>query len=233
VKLMFVPLHDNREAHYLCGVLNSIITRSIAGSYMVEIEISTHILDYVLIHKFDMKNPLHLKISELSKKAHDIAKSVDVDEIASNSEELRRVEDALDETVATLYGISHEELREIKRLYTILAGKELNEEHDEKDENLTEPVITFSKTTLSPFAEDIITLMAINPCSRGLLLEVTLPDGQNITKLIEPGEHFIEIPVKPLPEGSYTLEYQLTLNEEIIKKEVIPLTVAPQRRYRQ
>ncbi|MEM0476246.1 MAG: hypothetical protein QW367_01220 [Candidatus Aenigmatarchaeota archaeon] len=44
------------------------------ASYVIETGISTHILEHVYIPKFNPNNELHLKLSELSKKAHELAK---------------------------------------------------------------------------------------------------------------------------------------------------------------
>lgn len=229
---MLVPLQDSDEAHYLCGILNSTIVRAIAASYMVEVEIGTHILSHISVKKFDRNNHLHVKISSLSKNAHEISKSIFADDLPSRAEELHLIEDALDKTVAELYGITHEELVEIKKLYSILAGEEVDVEDEEEPEALEEPYIAFTKTALTPFIEDIISFTVINPYPQMLLLTIKLPNQQIITKQVEQGEHYLEIPLGPLPKGVYDIEYQLMLSGQTIKKDTIQITVTEPRRYR-
>ncbi|MEM2747134.1 MAG: hypothetical protein QXK69_11580, partial [Candidatus Caldarchaeum sp.] len=90
VKLMMVPLENLKEAHYLCGVLNSIIMRTIAASYMVEVEIGTHILQHIQIPNYNSNDSLHIKISELSEKVHQLSKIIHRE---NKSHELRSIED--------------------------------------------------------------------------------------------------------------------------------------------
>ncbi|MEM4601838.1 MAG: hypothetical protein QW808_02950 [Desulfurococcaceae archaeon] len=52
-KLMLIPCSKEEEAHFICAILNSCVTRLIAKSYIVETQISTHIVEYVKIPKFD------------------------------------------------------------------------------------------------------------------------------------------------------------------------------------
>lgn len=55
VKLMFVPVDNEDEAHYICAFLNSSITKLIVASYVIETGISTHILQNTFIPKFNKK----------------------------------------------------------------------------------------------------------------------------------------------------------------------------------
>jgi len=73
-KLMFVPLEDENEAHYLSAVLNSTITQLIVASYTIETQISTHVLNNVKVPTFDPSNPTHLELANLSKRAHEVAR---------------------------------------------------------------------------------------------------------------------------------------------------------------
>jgi hypothetical protein len=121
---MLVPTDDPEEAHYLAGVLNSIIARVIIASYTYELRQETHILEHVKIPRFDPRNPNHMRIAELSKRAHELARrahcSGEPDPKAE--EELRRIEGELDAAVARLFGLSEEDLGEFRELMSILSG---------------------------------------------------------------------------------------------------------------
>ncbi|MEM4439171.1 MAG: class I SAM-dependent DNA methyltransferase, partial [Pyrobaculum sp.] len=124
-------LDSEEEAYYLSGILNSLLTRFIVASYVIETSISTHIVDYVNIPKFDPNNPIHIRISQLSKRAHELAKCIHAEvkpdycrELRSPKEELTQVEEEIDRLVAELYGIPEDALRDIKGLLAILKAEE-------------------------------------------------------------------------------------------------------------
>ncbi|MEM2652350.1 MAG: N-6 DNA methylase [Candidatus Caldarchaeum sp.] len=230
---ILVALPNADEAYYLAGVLNSTPIKTAIASYTYELRQETHILKHIYIPEFQKESAIHQKIVEHSKKAHELAKPIHGEsQQYTKSDDLKGVEDELDRAVAELYGISEDELAEIRKLYNILAGEEVIEEAEEEPEQPKEPAITFTKTTLTPNTEDTITLTVINPHIEKLQLTLQLPNQQQITQEIEQGEHFIEIPLKPLPQGIYNIEYQLAINGETVKKETIQLTVAQPRRFR-
>ncbi|MEM4647955.1 MAG: Eco57I restriction-modification methylase domain-containing protein [Candidatus Pacearchaeota archaeon] len=128
VKLMLIPMENEEEAYYVCAILNSSITQLIVASYVIETGISTHITENVFIPKFNPKDKLHIKLSELSKKAHELAKKYYEQHDLVAWEELKKVEEEIDKTAAKLYGISDEELEEIKKTLRILKEGEAKEE---------------------------------------------------------------------------------------------------------
>jgi len=136
VKLMLIPIENEMEAYYVCSILNSSLTQLIVASYVIETGISTHVTENVYIPQFDRKNELHLKLSELSKKAHELAKRYYEQNDLIAQEELKKVEEEIDRTVAELYGITDEELEEIRKCLTILKEGEISEERDEKEVTL-------------------------------------------------------------------------------------------------
>jgi len=119
-----VPTDSPEEAHYIAGVLNSIIARVMIASYTYELRQETHILEQVRIPRFDPKNPNHMGIAGLSRRAHELARrahcSGEPDPKAEG--ELRRVEEELDAAVAQLFGLSEEDLGEFRRLMLMLSG---------------------------------------------------------------------------------------------------------------
>ncbi|MCM8781296.1 MAG: N-6 DNA methylase, partial [Candidatus Omnitrophica bacterium] len=106
-KLMLVGCNNEKEAHYLCGICNSSPSRFIVISYGVGTQLAPHILENIRIPKFDPKNSLHLKLAELSEKANKLAKE-------DNPEELKNIEEEIDKVSAQIWGLTPEELKEIK-----------------------------------------------------------------------------------------------------------------------
>src|SRR5205823_4617425 len=65
-KLMLCPCESGEEAHYVCALLNSSPAQFIVKSYALETSISTHVLNYVRIPKFDAKDKLHVRLADSS-----------------------------------------------------------------------------------------------------------------------------------------------------------------------
>jgi len=107
-KLMLVPFDNEEEAHYVCALLSSSIAQFVVKSYVVEVSTSTHVLENIRISKYDFANPLHQELAALSQRAHELAAK-------DEKEKLRDVEEEIDEKAAQLWGLTGEELREIKR----------------------------------------------------------------------------------------------------------------------
>ncbi len=131
---ILVPFQSPDEAYYLSGILNSSIARAIVASYTYELRQETHVLENVRVPRFDPRNPVHRRIAELSRRAHELAKLVHSGKDGSARSELERIEDELDRTVAQLYGITDEELAELRRLLRILGGEAEAEEAEEEVE---------------------------------------------------------------------------------------------------
>jgi len=126
--LILIPFVKRDEAYYVSGVLNSSIALLAIASYTYELRQETHIVQYINIPKFDPKNPLHQKLSQLSQKAHEIAKKIYEENREDLKEELKRIEEDIDKTVAKLYGITDDELKEIKKCLMILKEGKTSEE---------------------------------------------------------------------------------------------------------
>jgi SAM-dependent methyltransferase len=116
-KLVIVPFESLREAHYVAAVLNSSIARLIVAGYTIETEISTHVLNYVKVPKFNASNGIFRKISDLSEKAHKLA-------VKDDKKGLSRVEEEIDSIVAKgLFKLTLKQLDEIKTSLRILEGR--------------------------------------------------------------------------------------------------------------
>jgi len=104
------PFQNEEEAHYFCAFINSLPFQFACASYSQfggKSMGSPHILDNVRVPKFDLNNKFHLRIAELSKITHDLAKS-------GEEERLKKIEEEIDELAAQIWGLTKEELREIK-----------------------------------------------------------------------------------------------------------------------
>ena len=109
-KLMFVPLHNAQEAHYVCAMLNSAVSILVVKSYAVETQTSTHVLEHVRLPQFDAKDKRHQRLAELSKRAHElVAEATD-----PARKRLTALDTEIDETAATVWGITATELSDIQ-----------------------------------------------------------------------------------------------------------------------
>jgi hypothetical protein len=124
-KLMLIPFDDRDEAHYVASVLNSSIAQLIVMGYTIETAISTHVLKNVYVPKFNSKDKVHLKLAELSKNAHELAKRYYKQNDLEAREELKGVEEEIDKVVAGLYGITDEELEEVRKALRSLRGEDV------------------------------------------------------------------------------------------------------------
>ena len=65
------------------------------------------------------------KLAELSKNAHVLAKRYYEQNDLEAQKELREVEEEIDKTVAGLYGITDEELEEVRKTLGVLKGEDV------------------------------------------------------------------------------------------------------------
>lgn len=92
---------DNEaEAHYLCAIINSTPVREFIKSYSSAGRGfgAPSVMDHVGIPKFDPKNKLHRKLSELSKTLHEL-------KAERNLTDVEKYEKEVDEAVCELFGI--------------------------------------------------------------------------------------------------------------------------------
>jgi hypothetical protein len=107
-KLMLCEVESKEEAFYLCGALNSAPANLAVKSYTVSTQISTHVLNNINIPKFSASNRIHQRLATLSEAAHRAVAKGDSAEVA-------RIEEEIDRTAARLWGLSDDDLAEIKR----------------------------------------------------------------------------------------------------------------------
>jgi len=120
-KLMLVDCQNKQEAFYLAGVLNSAPVTLAVWAYAISIQQTTHITENIQVPTFDLANSVHIRLASLSQRAHELAPGAyNGDEDAQA--ELRQVEEDIDRAAAQLWGLSDEELAEIKRSLEELRG---------------------------------------------------------------------------------------------------------------
>ncbi|MBI3193852.1 MAG: hypothetical protein HYZ34_05190 [Ignavibacteriae bacterium] len=101
---MFVPFHVEVEAHYFCSLINSSISCFIITGYIAWF-FSAHVLENIKIPKYDSNNEDHKELARLSKQCHEkVAAGISVSEL----------EEQIDELAAELWGLTKEELKDIK-----------------------------------------------------------------------------------------------------------------------
>lgn len=135
-KLMLIPFTNKNEAHYVSAILNSSSSQLIVASYVIETAISTHVIDKLKIPEFDKNNKLHLELSDLSKKAHELARQIYEEKREDLRTNLTQIEEEIDQAVAELYDLTEDELKEIKKTLRILKEGEVEEEVVEEGEEL-------------------------------------------------------------------------------------------------
>lgn len=118
-KLMLVATDSEEEAHYVCSLLNSSIFIMAVLGYAIDIQMNTHIVNNVRLPLYDVANREHRYLSRLSIQAHEAMESNDYLQIES-------IENEIDLKAAVLYGLSNEELQEIKGcIQEITNGKQM------------------------------------------------------------------------------------------------------------
>lgn len=107
-KLMVAAMEGKEEAHYVCALLNSSLSRFFAEAYFIETSISTHILDYIKMPKFNARTDLHKRLSKASQRAHELT-------ISGEQQKLLEIEKEVDALAAELWGITPRELEQIQK----------------------------------------------------------------------------------------------------------------------
>ena len=122
-----IPFKSEEEAHYVCAILNSSPVRFCVRSYSSAGRGfgAPSVVKHFGMPKYVKGNGSHQEISELSKKAHGLAKRYYEQKDLKVREELKEVEEEVDKTVAGLYGITDEELEEVKKTLRGLRGEEV------------------------------------------------------------------------------------------------------------
>ena len=106
-----IPFDSAAEAHYVCALLNSLPARVFIRSFSSAGRGfgAPSIINHVALPEYDFNNPLHGSLASLSQRAHVLAsRGKEVEE------ELRRVEDEIDQKAAEVWGLAEEEMKDIE-----------------------------------------------------------------------------------------------------------------------
>jgi len=107
-KLTLCAVDHLDEAYYLCAMLNSSLTAFAVSSFAIQTQISTNVFNYLNVPKYDSEKSLHLELSTLSQAAHEAAAKGDTTKVKN------KIEPRIDELAAQVWGLTHEELKEIQ-----------------------------------------------------------------------------------------------------------------------
>jgi hypothetical protein len=107
-KLMIVPLSTADEAFYVCGCLTNSVAKYIVASYAVSTAITTHVLNYVSVPKYNPRSETHRSIRKACAEAHRAA-------AAEDREHLESCQELLDGFAGELWGLSAAELVDVQK----------------------------------------------------------------------------------------------------------------------
>ena len=94
----FFAVKDEEEAHYLCGILNSKVVDEYIRSFSSAGRGfgSPSVMSHLAIPQFNSNNKIHMKISELSQKAHDVV---------VQGKEIEKLQNEINQVVERLWNI--------------------------------------------------------------------------------------------------------------------------------
>jgi len=64
-KLTLCAVGSKDEAHYLCAVLNSSLSAFAVNCFAIQTQMSTNVLDYLNVIKYDPKDRIHVELAAL------------------------------------------------------------------------------------------------------------------------------------------------------------------------
>jgi len=105
-KIMMLPFDDEDEAHYVWAVTNSSPFRFAVDAYAINIQQDPHVFQNVRVPKYEAANPVHRRLAQLSRRAHEIVHEGELGELS-------KIEAEIDRGAAKVWGLSERELKEI------------------------------------------------------------------------------------------------------------------------
>jgi CRISPR/Cas system type I-B associated protein Csh2 (Cas7 group RAMP superfamily) len=148
-----------------------------------------------------------MELVKLSKKAHEFA-------FKNNVTELSKIEDEIDNTVAELYGLTSEELKEIKNALKILEGEEIEEEIVEEES--MEVTVDFLNAVASPNVAGSFEVAVSNPLKDTVKIELQLPDRKVKLETSKEKDN-LKVQTPPLPTGEYEIPYKIIAKTKVAK----------------
>jgi len=225
--LILVPFNEEYEAYYVSGMLNSSPVLFTIASYTYELRMETHITRYIHIPKFNPEDKLHQKLSEFSRKAHELAKKYYEQNDLVAQDELKRVEEEIDKIAAQLYGVTEEEFREIKKTLAILRGEEVEEEVEEEPKEVK---VDFLDAVVRPNVVGSFEVAVSNPLKEKITIELQLPEHP-VKLETDKEEERIRVKVPPLEVGEYKVPYKIITSKGVVEGDFM-LYVKEEERHR-
>jgi len=222
--ISFIPLKQEDEAHYLCSILNSSEVTFLVKSFSQlggKSFATPSILGQINILKYDPENPIHRKLAELSKKAHQLASE-------KNTYELSKIEEDIDNTVAELYGLTDEEAKEIKNALKTLEGEEIEKEIVEEES--IEVKVDFLSAVASPNVAGSFEVAISNPLKDTVRIELQLPD-RKVELETDKEQETVKVQVPPLEAREYKIPYKIITRSKVARGE-FTLHVKEKKRFR-
>lgn len=222
--LGFITSNYEDESHYVCAILNSscaeLILRSIAGGSksfgspkMVE--------DSINIPEFNRNNKTHIVIADLSKRAHQLA---NINDVAG----LSKIEEEIDDAIATMYGLKIKELVEVKKTLRLLEGEEIDEEiAEDKPDDVR---IDFLNAVVDPNTTGSIEIAIVNPRQETITVDLYFPNRKEEVKTNKEQDS-IKVKIPPLEAGEHKIAYNIIANTRETKGE-FTLHVKEKKRFR-
>lgn len=102
-KVLFIPFEYEKEAHFVAALLGSRIAQLIVKSYALETSISTHIVEFIRVPKFNTDQTIHGELAALSLQVH------------QDPENAGDIQSEIDRLAAKLWGLTDRELRAVQR----------------------------------------------------------------------------------------------------------------------
>jgi hypothetical protein len=124
-KLIVVECSSSDEAHFLAASLNSSPARFLIQSYVIEVQVSTHVLAHVHVPDYD-GSPLHRDLAKISRSCHSAAAKGDLKEVA-------KLETECDGLAAKLWSITDDELKGIREALAETGRPRRAAREDEED----------------------------------------------------------------------------------------------------
>ena len=97
-KVLLLGLDNEEEAHYVCGIINAPCVSHVIDGYAISTNRGVDVLKNVAIPRFDPTDLIHVRISEISKAIHTVAKNRNPED-----DDIHDMECSLDETVRKLF----------------------------------------------------------------------------------------------------------------------------------
>jgi SAM-dependent methyltransferase len=117
--VMFIPIDDLEEAHYLAALLNSVPVTFVAKSFAVSGGKgfgATNLLQHVSIPAFRANEAIHKELAGYSIKAHKLASQLASDPSDEKARsEMSETEAKIDRAAARLWGLTDSELNDIRK----------------------------------------------------------------------------------------------------------------------